>query len=123
MHVKFLVRCSVALLGGLGSPTGVSASSWFTPVEREHPAAVCLSSASKAKAAKVAVVARAAGRGGEPSRQGHGEDAHRRTLLPAAVLRPSETQQERPRGSQPSGLVQESAETAQRRDGDRADHH
>lgn len=105
VHVKFLVRCSVTLPGGLGSPTGVPSSSWLAPLKYEHTSAVCLSSTAKAEVAQVPVVARAPRRRAFP-REGDGEDAHCRTLLPTAILRASETQQERARGSESSGLVQ-----------------
>lgn len=123
VHVKFLVRCSVTLSGGLGSPTGVSSSSWLVaPLKYEHTSAVCLSSTAKAEVAQVPVVARAPRRRAFP-REGDGEDAHCRTLLPTAILRASETQQKRARGIESSGLVQKSAETAQGRNCDRTDHH
>lgn len=123
VHVKFLVRCSVTLSGGLGSPTGVSSSSWLVaPLKYEHTSAVCLSSTAKAEAAQVPVVARAPRRRAFP-REGDGEDAYCRTLLPTAILWASETQQKRARGSESSGLVQKSAETAQGRNCDRTDHH
>lgn len=123
VHVKFLVRCSVTLPGGLGSPTGVSSSSWLVaPLKYEHTSAVCLSSTAKTEVAQVPIVTRAPRRRAFP-REGDGEDAHCRTLLPTAILRAFETQQERARGSESSGLVQKSAETAQGRNCDRTDHH
>ena len=123
MHVKFLVRCSVAVPGRMG-PAARDPDSVGAPYTRRGgPAALCLPTAPQAQAAQVPVPARAAGRGGPPARQGGREDPHCRSFLPAAVLRTPETQQERPGGPEPSGLVQESAEASSRRHGDRADHY